>query len=214
MTNRNLSGTQRVIAGVKRSVLRGELLPGEQLRQERLAAEYEVSRIPLREALLILANQGLLKHELNQGFVVAKRSQHEINQLHHLLSLLEGELLRTTVLPDAQTISRLKVLNESMSALIDSSDWVDIIELNHEFHRILWQCSTLNLFADEVERVWPLADAYIGRAYSRRQDREQAVAFHNLIIEALEAGDEELLHRVSAEHRESTIQGMADAIGW
>ncbi|MEZ2389117.1 GntR family transcriptional regulator [bacterium RCC_150] len=208
------TGSARVLAGVKRSVLRGELLPGEQLRQERLAAEFEVSRVPLREALLILANQGLLKHEPNQGFVVAKRSEDEIGQLHHLLSLLEGELLRTITWPGAATISRMKALNEAMSALVDSPDWVEIIELNHEFHRSLWQCSRLNLFADEVERVWPLADPYIGRAYSRREDRARAVREHALIIESLEAHDEEMLLRTSADHRQSTIKGMAGEFGW
>ena len=65
------TGTARAIQAIKQRILRGDLLPGEQLRQEKLAADLGISRMPLREALLILANQGLLDHGTEQGFVVA-----------------------------------------------------------------------------------------------------------------------------------------------
>ena len=201
------TGTARAIQAIKRRILHGELLPGEQLRQEKLAAELGLSRVPLREALLVLANQGLLAHGDQQGFVVARRSRAELAQIHFLLDVLESELLRTLRWPDDETLGHLRALNARMTALVDAPEWIEIVELNHEFHRVLWSLSTQNLISDEVQRIWPLADAYIARGYTRPQNRAVAVEFHERIIAAIVERDVPALLEVSAAHRRSTIEG-------
>ena len=201
------TGTARAIQAIKRRILRGELLPGEQLRQEKLAAELGLSRVPLREALLVLANQGLLDHGGQQGFVVARRSRAELAQIHFLLDVLETELLRTLRWPDDATLDHLTTLNARMTALVDAPEWFEIVELNHEFHRVLWSLSTQNLISDEVQRIWPLADAYIARGYSRPQNRAVAVEYHDRIIAAITDRDVAALQQVSSAHRRSTIEG-------
>jgi DNA-binding GntR family transcriptional regulator len=201
------TGTARAIQAIKQRILRGELLPGEQLRQEKLAAELGLSRVPLREALLVLANQGLLGHGGQQGFVVARRSRAELTQIHFLLDVLETELLRTLRWPDGETLAYLRSLNARMRALVNAPEWVEIVELNHEFHRVLWDLSSQNLISDEVQRIWPLADAYIARGYTRPQNRAVAVDFHERIIAAIVERDVPALQEVSAAHRRSTIEG-------
>lgn len=201
------TGTVHAIQAIKRRILHGDLLPGEQLRQEKLAAELGISRVPLREALLVLANQGLLSHGTHQGFVVARRSRDELAQIHFLLDVLESELLRTIVWPDDETLDHLKALNAKMAALVDAPEWLEIVEFNHEFHSVLWNLSTQNLISDEVQRIWPLADAYIARGYSRPQNRAVAVDYHDQIIAAIIARDTARLQDVSAAHRRSTIEG-------
>jgi DNA-binding GntR family transcriptional regulator len=200
------TGTARAIQAIKQRILRGELLPGEQLRQEKLAAELGISRVPLREALLILASQGLLDHGAQQGFVVARRSRAEFAQIHFMLDVLERELLRTFVWPDDETIDYLRTLNAKMTALVDAPDWFEIVELNHEFHRVLWDLSTENLISREVQRIWPLADAYITRGYSSPAHRRAAVDFHEQIIAAIVRRDTAALQEISAVHRRSTFE--------
>lgn len=199
------TGTARAIAAIKQRILRGELLPGEQLRQERLAAELGISRVPLREALLILANQGLLDSGSQQGFVVARRSWAEFAQIHFMLDVLETELLRTIVWPDEEMLDYLRALNGKMAALVDAPDWFEIVELNHEFHRVLWELSSENLVSSEVQRIWPLADAYIARGYGRSEHRREAVEYHERIIEAIVDKDRDRLQEISADHRRSTL---------
>jgi DNA-binding GntR family transcriptional regulator len=200
------TGTTRAMQAIKQRILRGELLPGEQLRQEKLAAELGISRVPLREALLILANQGLLDHGTQQGFVVARRSRSEFAQIHFMLDVLERELLRTLVWPDDETLDYLRTLNAKMTALVDTPDWFEIVELNHEFHRVLWDLSAENLISREVQRIWPLADAYIARGYSSPEHRRAAVDFHEQIIAAIVRRDNAALQQVSAAHRRSTFE--------
>src|SRR5689334_13511714 len=63
---RDGASVDRTVADLRGRILRGELTPGEQLRQEQLADAVGVSRIPLREALRALAVQGLLEHRPHQ----------------------------------------------------------------------------------------------------------------------------------------------------
>ena len=204
--------TQRVADEVRRRILVGGFLPGEQLRQERLAGELNISRVPLREALLVLANEGLLSHQPNQGFVVSKRSSDELDQIHVILGMLESELLGNGfVWPTRATLMRMRNLNKRMADLIEAPNWIDAVALNREFHHILWNQSPLNVFVAEVERVWSLAAAYIASSYSTLDRRTAAVEEHKVLLQALAERDLDLLRRAHISHRESTQHG-ADAV--
>ncbi|MGW5151510.1 GntR family transcriptional regulator [Rhodococcus koreensis] len=144
--------TERIIAELRKRILVGELLPGEQLRQEELFQRLGVSRVPFREAFLVLANQGLLVHRPNQGFVVAKRTAFELSQLHMLHTLLATELNSSIHWPDMTALEHLRNLNAEMAEKVETSEFVEFIDLNHEFHLSVWRLSPLNLVITEVER--------------------------------------------------------------
>ena len=205
-------GTERIIAQLRKLILLGELLPGEQLRQEELSQRLGVSRVPIREAFLVLANQGLLVHRPNQGFVVAKRTAFELSQLHTLHTLLETELNASIHWPDASALERLRALNAEMAEKNDAAEVVEFIDLNHEFHRAVWRLSPQNLVINEVERIWALSDAYFVSNYASSARRRHAVEQHTYIIDALEAQDMALFQKVSAEHRDDTRGGADDAL--
>jgi len=178
--------TRRVVRELRNKILRGELAPGAALRQEDLARQLGVSRVPLREALLVLTGDGLLVHRPNQGFGVAERSRSELSQVYLMLSLPEEELTRTLEWPpDAELLGELRHLNGQMAALVDDVDWLDMVPLNHAFHHAIWQLSPLKLVIGEVDRVWALADAYIASGYSSRSARAHTVEEHDRIIAAL-----------------------------
>ena len=205
------STTARIVDELRRRVLVGDLLPGEQLRQATLADDFGISRVPLREAMLVLADEGLLVHQANRGFVVAKRSSEELAQIHPLLGLLESELLTNGFMwPNQEVLTRMRILNKRMADLIDAAHWVDIVPLNREFHRLLWAQSPLNVVVAQVERLWTLASAYIITSYSTVARRRAAVEEHQAIIEALAGRDMDKLREAHAAHRDST-RDEADA---
>jgi DNA-binding GntR family transcriptional regulator len=86
-----------VVERLRERILSGELPEGEQLRQETIAAEYEISRIPVREALSHLAGEGLVKIVGNRGAVVAALSPDEIMQLFETRAVLESYILRQAI---------------------------------------------------------------------------------------------------------------------
>ncbi|MBY6683109.1 GntR family transcriptional regulator [Rhodococcus sp. BP-316] len=212
MALRTRLGTAGIIAQLRKLILLGELVPGEALRQEELSQRLGVSRVPIREAFLVLANQGLLVHRPNQGFVVAKRTAFELNQLHTLHTLLETELNSSIHWPDASALEHLRSLNAEMEAKADDGDVIGFIDLNHEFHRSVWSLSPHNLVITEVERIWTLSDAYFVSNYGSSERRRHAVEQHAQIIDALAAKDMSMFQKVSAEHRDDTRGGANDAL--
>lgn len=93
---------KRTVAGgvadaIRQRIIRGDLAPGAPIRQELVAHELGVSRIPLREALAQLAAEGFVSLSPHRGAVVAQLSAAEIEELLELRALLEGDLLRRAV---------------------------------------------------------------------------------------------------------------------
>jgi len=89
---------------LREKILSGEIGEGEQLRQDALAAEYGVSRIPLREALRQLEAEGLVSFYPHRGAVVSTLSLAEIEELFEIRALIEPDVLRSKVrrLPSLQ----------------------------------------------------------------------------------------------------------------
>lgn len=86
--------TQVVTEQVRQKILSGDLPAGSVLRQDAIAADYTVSRIPVREALRQLEAEGLVTFYAHRGAVVSSLSPEELNELFELRALIEPELLR------------------------------------------------------------------------------------------------------------------------
>ncbi len=180
---------EQTLQRLRGMVIAGEIGPGEQIRQDEMAAQLGVSRMPLREALHVLAQQGLLVHKRNQGYFVAKRASAELAQIVRMLHLLETELMSTLRWPQAGTVSTLKRLNREMRNYVDAREWTPLIALNREFHFRIFDLSPNKTILAEVGRLWVLADSHIAARFMLPALRAQTVAEHDDIIAALAAHD-------------------------
>src|SRR5258705_12711024 len=113
---------ERALQQLRAKVVSGELMPGEQIRQQEMAEELGVSRVPLREALNLLADQGLLIHRPNSGYFVAERAPNELAQISRILQLLDDELPGSIALPDDECIASLRALNDQMRSVATAAD--------------------------------------------------------------------------------------------
>ncbi len=199
---------ERTLQHLRAKVISGGLMPGEQIRQQEMAEELGVSRVPLREALNVLADQGLLIHRPNSGYFVAKRAQNELAQISRMLQLLEDELVASIAWPDDEYIARMVSLNADMRAAATSADWTPMIVLNREFHHLMFALSPYRLIFEEVTRLWPLADTFISTTMSARDARLRTVDEHDRIIESLRRQDPAHCLAVMQEHRASTASGL------
>jgi DNA-binding GntR family transcriptional regulator len=125
---------------LRRRIVDGEFSAGFQLRQDALAAEFGVSRIPVREALMQLEAEGLVKIHPHRGAIVSELSTAEIQELFELRALLEPRLLKASArhLTEADYARLDQILNEYSSELRAKhvKRWG---ELNSEFHTVLYQ---------------------------------------------------------------------------
>ena len=142
---------------LREMIVAGVLLPGEQIRQQEVADQLGVSRVPLREALNVLARQGLLLHRPHQGYFVAKRLPMELAQVRRMLQLLEDELLKSMSWPDDACLAELEGLNAAMTVQAQRNDWMGLLPLNRSFHFRVFQLSPYNLILDRWRAcgIWP-----------------------------------------------------------
>lgn len=198
-----------VLAQLKQAIYAGELMPGEQLRQSELAERFGVSRVPLREALLVLANIGLAEHTLNSGFRVAKTTTEEYEQLHWLLGILEPEIHSDLRRPSEDELASLEDINAQISRLSGERDEEPFTTLNYRFHTVIWSLSRKKLLVRQLENVWPLTEPFIGSVYTNEQYLQRAVEEHATIIDAIRRGDTEDLLAAVNKHRLSSTFAAA-----
>ena len=202
----------RALQRLRAKVVSGELMPGEQIRQQEMAEELGVSRVPLREALNVLADQGLLLHRPNAGYFVAKRAPNELAQIGRILQLLEIELMGSIAWPDEQTMATLRQLNAQMRECATADDWTPLVRLNREFHLLIYSHSPYRIILEEVKRLWSLADTFIATKMADRDARLRTVQEHDRLIETLDQRDYALCLAAMEAHRASTATGLRPEI--
>jgi DNA-binding GntR family transcriptional regulator len=197
------ASVDRIVGTLLSRISTGSLGPGEQLRQEDLARELGVSRVPVREALQVLLEQRVLVHQKHRGFFVAKRSHHELTQYHRMLELIEDEVIGSITWPTADTVAHLRSLNDRMLLVADDYDPAETLVLNREFHFQIFSLSPNSIMVDELARLWRLAQPYIAARMIASESRRQRVEEHADIIDRLAARDLAGLFAAMHRHRES-----------
>lgn len=125
---------------IREKILAGEVHGGQQLRQERLAEEFEVSLIPIREALIQLESEGLVRFIPHKGAVVTEISIEDIEEVFALRAMLECDILNYAIgkytQADFDEVERvIKDFEPLTEPGADMSSWG---ALNWEFHKALY----------------------------------------------------------------------------
>jgi DNA-binding GntR family transcriptional regulator len=118
---------------LREAILSGALQPGERVVEEQLCADLGISRAPLREALRLLAQQGLVERIPRRGSRVADWSPNDILQLFALRHVLECHAIETT-LPLADPETALQPVRASLEAMRNATDDLDRDDAHREFH--------------------------------------------------------------------------------
>jgi DNA-binding GntR family transcriptional regulator len=200
------------LRGLRDLVVKGALKPGDQIRQDEMAATLGVSRVPLREALRVLATEGLLTHRLHQGYFVSSISADEFRQIVTLLEFLEIELIRTARWPTEEEITQLREINAKLASSASAADPSASNEANRQFHYALFRLSPLKVYAAEAERYWALAEPF-RLLHVATTDTEGIRCQHEQLIDALAAQDRALCIRVLNEHRRDTLIAALMVVG-
>lgn len=210
-TNGHGGSVARAAADIRELILRRSLLPGEQVRQEDLAKRIGTSRGPIREALQVLAVEGIVRYERNRGYFVTRFTTAEMQQLYRIRDLLESEILAQLPALGPDTIDQLTEINERIRS--SGSDADEVIQLNREFHELVTESSPLNLLKIELKHIGRMTLAYQSLSINALTDWELLVSDHARIIGALKAHDNELLVEISRAHRETSLKRLAPVLG-
>ena len=184
---------------LRRGILTGRRKPGDRLVEDRLSAELGGSRVPIREALRLLAAEGLVEVQPRRGASVAEFSAEVARDLVEVRAMLEGLNARLAARHRAPAIiaELRQVLAEGNTAAL-SGNVGDLVRLNGEFHDKLAEAGRNSILWD-IMRTLRERTSLVFAANTARRSRQDWDE-HSRILAAVIEGDEELSSLLATRH--------------
>lgn len=174
---------------LRERILSGELAEGVTIRQEALAEEYDVSRMPIREALKRLNAEGLVQWANNLGGSVTRHSLDEIGEIFDLRILIEVNLFRLAIpRMGPSDFSRCDEILSQMEVSYDENDVGKWGILNYQYHSSLYATSKRKLTNELLERINLQSDRYVRMHLSVMKQREPARKEHRDLLRLAQDG--------------------------
>ena len=211
MTEKNLA--EDIADQLRRDILRGRLGPGASIKERDNAAELGVSRTPLREAIRILAKEGLIELRPARSPIVSMPSVKQISdEVEVLLAVekLSGELACVRATDDE--IAAISGIVDIMSDRFETDDPLDMFETDMRFHSAIARASH-NISLAEVHRTL-LARLWRARflAAVKRRNRERVIDHHRQMVTALKARDPIAIRIAIGVHLDRLVDDILDVV--
>lgn len=200
-----LSLFEIVTQRLREMILEGELPPGSRISEKQLCDTFEVSRTPLREALKVVAKEGMIELLPNRGARVTQIDSQEVTDLFEVMTVLEGlsgNLLAMRA-NDAD-IEEIRLLHERMMMYYQQHNRVEYFKLNQQIHRRLSEIADNSVLLEleasltlKIARARYAANMYLGRW-------EESAQEHEHILTALERRDGDALSAAMRLHMRRT----------
>lgn len=197
-----------VYTTLRNAILRCELQPGERLIIDDLARRYEVSIIPVREALRVLQSEGLVVSVAHVGATVAPISRDSVLEVFTLLEGLEIAGTRAAAQrATAADLDHIAGLVEKMDDAVSAERTARWADLNTEFHLAISRAAGMPILLDMTQRALDLWDRvrryYFKGVLARRAKAAQAE--HRQILQQLRAQDLDGLEKTVRQHNRNAL---------
>lgn len=209
MTDKTLP--EKIADKLRRDIIQGSLEPGQQIKERDHAQELDVSRTPMREAIRILAKEGLVILRPSRSPIVANPSFEEISDVVEVLTALE---LRSGALAcrnaTQEDIERIQAMHDHMAEVQGNIGRVDLFELDMEFHMAIAASCKNAILAEThsafVRRLWRAR--YLSA--TRKDISARVKRQHGAIMEAFRARDEVAMEREINAHLDALVENIRD----
>jgi len=175
---------------LRQMILEGQLQPGEKINEKLLTSQFGVSRTPLREALKVLAAEGLLELIPHRGAVITRQSEAELAEVFQVLAALEalaGELAALNA-SDAE-IARITTMTEELRRSYDETDRPTYFRINQAIHNAILQAAKNESLAKSHELLAYRVQRARYQANLTPERWRAAVEEHEAIANALSTRD-------------------------
>lgn len=192
--------SQRIADVLAARILRGELVPGQRIKQDELATELDASRIPVREALRILELRGLVTIRANAGAWVTSLSLRDLELSYEIRERIEPLLLLDSVA--GLTDEHLDDMRRTQDLIAANEDVETFLDLDRRFHWASYAGSTAAQLSTMVSRLWDTTQPYrrVFVEHAQSQDSWVISAEHELLLDALRRRDGDVAAHVLALH--------------
>jgi DNA-binding GntR family transcriptional regulator len=203
-----------VVDRIRAAIWSGVYAPGDRLVERRLAHEFGISHIPLREALARLTEEGLVEKLPRRGARVASLTPRLLEEVSSLRVVLEQFVVRR--LKDRFTDEAHAELQEIVDRMVEAAEKHDLVrvhELDQQFHQRLWEQTDHALLVElaaqmrsRTSHFYRAAAASLGPDEVRRHADS-----HQQLLDVIASGDRRAAERAMQQHVEQAAQRIADA---
>ena len=214
MTTKTLSNAQRALHELRARIFSGELSAGSDHLESELADLLEMSRTPVREAVLTLESQGLLEMRPRKGVRILPLSPEDMNEIYDVLTELESHAAERAAEAgySAQDLSRLAQAIDDMDAAIARKDLDAWAEADDRFHKELVVLggnsrieSIVGMMSDQVRRA--RSTTLFMRPLPTKSNED-----HRIVYQAIRDGNAELARSTHRMHRQHAKQIHVDLL--
>ena len=195
--------SDQIAQSLRRQILSGKLAPGDSIKERDNAAEMGVSRTPMREAIRILAKEGLVILRPSRSPIVANPSLQEITDNIEVLACLEMKSAQLACeRATDEELRQIQSIQEHMEAVYDTVDPIDVFEIDMSFHLAIARASHNPSMAETHQSY--LARLWRARYLSaiRKRSRDRVLRQHRGIVAGLLARDPDQVAQELGSHLE------------
>ena len=176
---------QDVAERLREQIFNRELEPGSWIDEQRLAADYGISRTPLREALKVLAVEGLVTMKVRRGAYVTEMSADDVRQVYHLLALLESDAAgEVATKAEPHQLAQLRALHEQLEREVHQREF--FFATNEAFHLQLLAIAGNRWRQQIVTDLRKVMKLNRHHSLFKQGRIEESLAEHRALMQALE----------------------------
>lgn len=199
---------QDVAERLRQQIFARQLEPGSWIDEQKLAADYGISRTPLREALKVLAAEGLVTMKVRRGAYVTEMSADDVKQIYHLLGLLESDAAGVVAKhASEEQIHELRALHDKLEKQVRQRD--AFFTTNELFHIRLLQMSGNRWLEQTVHDLRKVMKLNRHHSLFRQGRLAESLAEHREVMQAIERRDADAAVRLMRRHFDN---GLAAAV--
>lgn len=190
----------------------GSIDSSERLVQEKIAAQLQISRTPVREALLRLEQNGILTSSPNGGFLIHRLTSGEVRELYQARAAVESQAAR--ILASMNNASK----NEKLKRTIEREENITsesvraYFEANRKIHRTMVELTNNRYLIEMFDNIWNRAVSYNLFSAIEKVDLSKSLGDHLSIVEAIESGDPNKALDVVIEHIQKGFELQIEAL--
>jgi DNA-binding GntR family transcriptional regulator len=201
-----------VAEALRQRIYQRDLLPGAWIDEVKIAEEFGISRTPLREALKVLASEGLITMKVRRGAYVTEVSSEDLAQVYHLLALLESDAAAVAAKEaSSEELTRLRVLHTQLeqAASAGSAQREAFFQLNEAFHRELLMVGQNRWRLQMVEHLRKVMKLARQHSLLKSGRIAESLDEHRVVMRAIEARDPEAARTAIQVHFENGLKAAA-----
>ncbi|MDQ0680493.1 DNA-binding GntR family transcriptional regulator [Arthrobacter pascens] len=197
------------------AIVRGDLVPGEKIKDAELAEMLGLSRTPVREALTRLVESGLVESKPGVYTRVSTLNHHDIAATLAVLKALDSLAVETAVPRLTERDFRtMRQANRNFAAAVDRQDVSKALAADDAFHHVIIEAAGNPVIARVVEQLHPQVHRILYRKFSGLLGGEETIKHHKELILTCELGDAQAAATLSGEHwshLSDLISGLFDS---